>query len=81
MKAFILFEMPITLAFQKVFSYFCTINSFWFIGKHILIIGIKLPIINTFLPIYKKKFIIQKQKSAFWKASLMGFSKSINAFI
>ena len=65
MKAFVLFEMPKTLAFQKVLSYFCTINSFWIIGKYILIIGIKLPIINTFLHINQKIFIVKKQKNVF----------------
>ena len=30
-----------------------------------LIIGNFMPIINTFLPIYKKLFIVQKPKSAF----------------
>ena len=81
MKAIVLFEKPITLAFQKTLFCFSTINSFWFINKHVLIIGIKLPIINTFLHINQKLFIIQKQKSAFWKARVVGFSKSTIDFI
>ena len=61
MKAFVLFEKTMTLAFQKALFGFCTINSFLYIGKKVLIIGIKLPISNTFLHINKKKlFIIQK---------------------
>ena len=60
MKAFVLFEKTMTLAFQKALFGFCTINSFLYIGKNVLIIGIKLPIINTFLHINQKIFIIQK---------------------
>ena len=58
MKAFVLFEKPITLAFQKVLFCFCTIDSFLYIGKNVLIIGIKLPIINTFWHINQKIFIV-----------------------
>ena len=81
MKVIALFEKNITLAFQKALSCFCTVNRFWFIGKKVLIVGIKLPIINTFLHINQKLFIVQKQKSAFWKARVMVFSKSAITFM
>ena len=48
MNDFVLLEKPIILAFHKVLFYFCTINIFLYIGKNVLIMGIKLPIINTF---------------------------------
>ena len=51
------------------------------IGKNILIIGIKLPIINTFLHINQKLFILQKQNSVLWKARVMSFSKSTKTFM
>ena len=81
MKSIVLFEMPTTLAFQKVLFCFCIINSFWFICKNVLILGNFMPIINTFLFINQKLFIVEKQKSVFWKARVMGFSKSTIAFI
>ena len=81
MKSIVLFEKPITLAFQNVFFCFCTINIFLFICKNVLIIGNFMPIINTFLSINQKLFIVEKQKSVFWKARVMGFSKSTIAFI
>ena len=46
-----------------------------------LIIGNFMLIINIFSLIYKKLFTVQKQKSAFRKASLMGFSKSTKVYI
>jgi len=62
MNAFILFEKPIRLAFQKaLFFCFRTINSFLFVSENVLIIGIKLPIINTFWHINQKLFIVQKR--------------------
>jgi len=60
MKVFVLFEKPTTLAFQKAFFCFFTINIFLFICQNVLILGYFMPIINTFLPIYKKILIVQK---------------------
>ena len=81
MNAFVLFEKPIILAFQKALFYFCTINIFLYIGKNVLIIGIKQPKINTFWHINKKIFIVKKQKNAFWNAKVVGFSKSTKTFM
>ena len=61
MNAFILFEKPIRLAFQKAFFCFRTVNSFLYISENVLIIGIKLPIINKFWHINQKLFIVQKR--------------------
>ena len=61
MNAFILFEKPIRLAFQRALFCFRTINSFLFVNENVLIIGIKLPIINTFWHINQKLFIVQKR--------------------
>ena len=58
-----------------------TIFSVKELDKYILIISIKLAIITTFLHINKKRFIVQKQKSDFWKARVMDFTKSTIAFI
>ena len=80
MNAFVLFEKTIILALQKALFYFCTVNIFLYIGKNVLIIGIKLPIINTFWHINQKIFKVQKQKSAFWNAKVVGFSKIIKTF-
>ena len=61
MNAFILFEKPIRLAFQRALFCFHTKNSFLFVNENVLIIGIKLPIINTFWHINQKLFIVQKR--------------------
>jgi len=61
MNAFVLFEKPIRLAFQKARFLFCTLNSFLNISKNVLIIGIKFPIINTFWHINQKLFTVQKR--------------------
>ena len=54
----VLFVKPITPALQKILMFFCTITNFLFKGENVLIIGVKMPIINTFLPI--KKVIVLK---------------------
>ena len=61
MNAFILFEKPIRLAFQKALFCFRTVNSFLFVSENVLIIGIKLPIINTFWHINQKLFVVQNK--------------------
>ena len=46
-----------------------------------LIIGNFIPIIDTFLPMNKKILIVEKQKSIFWKARVVGFLKSTITFM
>ena len=74
-KSFCTFWKAHNSSFQKTLFYFCTINSFWFICKKVLIIVNFIPIINIFLPINQKIFILQKKNSVFWKARVMSFSK------
>ena len=45
------------------------------------IIGDFMHIINTFLPINKNLFIVQKQKGTFWKARVVGFLKNAITFM
>ena len=74
MKVIVLFEKPITPAFHKILFCFSTINVFLFIGKNVSIIGIKLPIINTFLPIDNKKIDSRETKKVFFgKLELCSF--------
>ena len=62
----VLFEKPITLALQKVLICFCTITIFLFRVENVLIIGVKMPIINTFLPI-KNIYSTEIQKNMFFR--------------
>ena len=76
----VLFEKPITLALQKVLICFCTITIFLFKGENVLIIGVKMPIINTFLLIKNIYIVLKFKKICFLGSYSYRLFKMYNNF-